>query len=94
MLDTLALLVAKWQTSCSRAAMAAAAAAACSASAAAAAAAASSAAAVSSYLVDRHSIDASRIEIAGAGSHEPAASNDPADGRAENRRAVVVISLG
>lgn len=50
--------------------------------------------AVKSYLVDRHSIDPNRIETEGRGSREPVASNDTADGRAENRRAVVIISIG
>ena len=50
--------------------------------------------AVKSYLVERHSIDPTRIETEGRGSREPVASNDTSDGRAENRRAVVIISIG
>jgi outer membrane protein OmpA-like peptidoglycan-associated protein len=50
--------------------------------------------AVKKYLVERHSIDASRITTEGRGSREPAASNDTREGRAENRRAVVIIRIG
>ena len=50
--------------------------------------------AVKSYLVERHSIDANRVATEGRGSSEAAASNDSREGRAENRRAVVIISLG
>ena len=50
--------------------------------------------AVKSYLVERHSIDASRIATEGSGSRDPVASNDTREGRAENRRAVVIIKIG
>lgn len=40
---------------------------------------------VRSYLVDR-GISASRIDVAGRGSHEPVASNDTDAGREQNRR--------
>lgn len=50
--------------------------------------------AVKSYLVERHSIDGNRVATEGRGSREPAGSNDTREGRAENRRAVVIISLG
>jgi len=50
--------------------------------------------AVKSYLVDRHSIDPNRIATEGHGSREPVASNETSEGRAENRRAVVIISIG
>ena len=48
---------------------------------------------VKTYLVDRHDIDPSRITIEGKGSSEPLASNDTADGRAENRRAVIILKI-
>ena len=47
--------------------------------------------AVKTYLVTRHGIDASRITTSGRGSADPVASNDTASGRAENRRAVVIL---
>jgi len=50
--------------------------------------------AVKSYLVQRHGIDGDRIATEGRGSREPIASNDTADGRAENRRAEVIIRIG
>lgn len=50
--------------------------------------------AVKGYLVGRHSIDANRIETEGLGAREPVASNDTREGRAENRRAVVIIQIG
>ncbi len=50
--------------------------------------------AVKAYLVERHGIDPSRISTEGRGSREPVASNDTREGRAENRRAVVIISVG
>ncbi len=49
--------------------------------------------AVKTYLVQRHGIDASRIQTEGRGSAEPVASNDTAAGRAQNRRAVVIITF-
>ncbi len=50
--------------------------------------------AVKAYLVDRHQIDADRISTEGRGSREPVADNDTRQGRAENRRAVVIIRIG
>jgi outer membrane protein OmpA-like peptidoglycan-associated protein len=50
--------------------------------------------AVKSYLVDRHGIDASRITVESKGSREAAADNDTAAGRAQNRRAVIIIRVG
>ncbi len=49
--------------------------------------------AVKAYLVERHEIDPSRITIEGRGSADPVASNDTASGRAENRRAVIILSI-
>ena len=49
--------------------------------------------AVKNYLVSRHGIDATRISVEGRGSAEPVASNDTAAGRAENRRAVVILEI-
>jgi outer membrane protein OmpA-like peptidoglycan-associated protein len=49
--------------------------------------------AVKTYLVQRHGIDASRITTEGKGSSEPAASNDTAEGRKQNRRAVIIIRV-
>ncbi len=49
--------------------------------------------AVKTYLVQRHGIDPSRIRTEGRGSAEPVASNDTAAGRAQNRRAVVIITF-
>jgi outer membrane protein OmpA-like peptidoglycan-associated protein len=46
------------------------------------------------YLVSRHGIDAARISIEGRGASEPVGSDDSEAGRRENRRAVIVISLG
>jgi OOP family OmpA-OmpF porin len=43
------------------------------------------------YLVTRHGIDPSRITTRGAGSADPVASNDSAEGRAMNRRVVIII---
>ncbi len=50
--------------------------------------------AVKSYLVQRHGIDASRIQAEGRGSSDPVASNDTADGRRQNRRAVIRLQPG
>lgn len=47
--------------------------------------------AVKDYLVERHRIDPSRILTEARGSTEPVAGNDTAEGRAQNRRAVVVL---
>ncbi len=49
--------------------------------------------AVKAYLVQRHEIDPSRITIEGRGSADPVASNDTAAGRAENRRAVIILRI-
>ena len=49
--------------------------------------------AVKAYLVERHDIDPSRITIEGRGSNDPVASNDTADGRAQNRRAVIILRI-
>ncbi|MEM7048726.1 MAG: OmpA family protein [Acidobacteriota bacterium] len=49
--------------------------------------------AVKDYLVTRHGIDGSRIEIEGRGSADPVADNATAAGRRDNRRAVVRITL-
>lgn len=49
--------------------------------------------AVKDYLVQRHGIDPNRIRTEGRGAADPVASNDTAEGRAQNRRAVVVITF-
>jgi outer membrane protein OmpA-like peptidoglycan-associated protein len=49
--------------------------------------------AVKDYLVSRHGIDPSRIQTEGRGSADPVASNDTAEGRAQNRRAVVILTI-
>lgn len=45
------------------------------------------------YLVDTHGIDGNRIETASAGSSEPVADNETAEGRLQNRRIVVVVTI-
>jgi outer membrane protein OmpA-like peptidoglycan-associated protein len=45
------------------------------------------------YLVTRHGIDPNRIGTAAKGSAEPAYDNATAEGRAKNRRAVIVVTL-
>jgi len=45
------------------------------------------------YLVTRHGIDPNRITTAAKGSAEPAYDNATAEGRAKNRRAVIVVTL-
>jgi len=45
------------------------------------------------YLVTRHGIDPARITTAGRGSAEPAYDNDTEEGRAKNRRALIVVTL-
>jgi outer membrane protein OmpA-like peptidoglycan-associated protein len=49
--------------------------------------------AVERYLVERHSIDGSRITTEGLGSRDPVADNSTPEGRAENRRAVIIIRI-
>jgi outer membrane protein OmpA-like peptidoglycan-associated protein len=46
-----------------------------------------------SYLVERHAIAASRIQVEGRGEEEPVAANDDAAGRGENRRAVLILTI-
>jgi len=45
------------------------------------------------YLVTRHGIDPNRITTAAKGSAEPAYDNATAEGKAKNRRAVIVVTL-
>jgi outer membrane protein OmpA-like peptidoglycan-associated protein len=45
------------------------------------------------YLVDTHGIAVNRIETASAGSSQPIADNATAEGRLQNRRIVVVITI-
>jgi outer membrane protein OmpA-like peptidoglycan-associated protein len=45
------------------------------------------------YLVTRHGIDPNRISTVSKGSAEPAYDNATAEGRAKNRRAVIVVTL-
>jgi len=45
------------------------------------------------YLVTRHGIDPNRITTEGKGSAEPAYDNSTPEGRAKNRRAVIVVTL-
>jgi len=49
--------------------------------------------AVKTYLVTRHGIDPSRITTEGRGSAEPVGDNATAAGRAQNRRAVVILTI-
>ncbi|MEO8504270.1 MAG: OmpA family protein [Acidobacteriota bacterium] len=49
--------------------------------------------AVKTYLMKRHGIDASRISASGRGSADPVGDNATAAGRAENRRAVIILKL-
>ncbi|MEP6471145.1 MAG: OmpA family protein [Acidobacteriota bacterium] len=51
------------------------------------------AAAAKEYLVTRHGIDPGRITAVGKGSLEPAYDNSSAEGRAKNRRALIVVTL-
>jgi outer membrane protein OmpA-like peptidoglycan-associated protein len=51
------------------------------------------AAAAREYLVTRHGIDPGRITAVGKGSLEPAYDNSTAEGRAKNRRALIVVTL-
>lgn len=50
-------------------------------------------AAAKEYLVTRHGIDPARITTAAKGSAEPAYDNSTAEGRAKNRRALIVVTL-
>lgn len=43
------------------------------------------------YLVSRHGIDPSRVTSRGVGSADPVASNDSSEGRAMNRRVVIIV---
>ena len=45
------------------------------------------------YLVTRHGIDPGRITTAAKGSAEPGYDNSTAEGRAKNRRALIVVTL-
>jgi outer membrane protein OmpA-like peptidoglycan-associated protein len=45
------------------------------------------------YLVTRHGIDPARITTVGKGSAEPAYDNSTEEGRAKNRRALIVVTL-
>jgi outer membrane protein OmpA-like peptidoglycan-associated protein len=45
------------------------------------------------YLVTRHGIDPARITTQGKGSMEPAYDNSTPEGRAKNRRALIVVTL-
>lgn len=45
------------------------------------------------YLVTRHGIDPNRIATVAKGSAEPGYDNATAEGRAKNRRAVIVVTL-
>ena len=45
------------------------------------------------YLVERHGIDGARIKTEGRGAADPVADNGTAEGRAKNRRAVIVVTL-
>ncbi|MFN7942494.1 MAG: OmpA family protein [Thermoanaerobaculia bacterium] len=45
------------------------------------------------YLVQRHQIDAARIQAEGKGSAEPVADNAAESGRQENRRAVIIVQI-
>jgi outer membrane protein OmpA-like peptidoglycan-associated protein len=45
------------------------------------------------YLVTRHGIDPGRITTAGKGSSEPAYDNSTPEGKAKNRRALIVVTL-
>ena len=49
--------------------------------------------AVEDYLVQRQGIDGDRISVQGRGSADPVASNETAEGRAQNRRAVVILRI-
>jgi OOP family OmpA-OmpF porin len=46
--------------------------------------------AVTQYLVDKHGIDASRLQSTGFGDKKPTAKNDTPEGRQQNRRVELV----
>ena len=48
------------------------------------------AASVMAYLIEKHGIEADRLEAKGLGESQPAASNDTAEGRQQNRRVELV----
>ena len=50
--------------------------------------------AVKEYLVTRHGIDPSLITVEGRGSADPVGDNSTAAGRAQNRRAVIRLTIG
>lgn len=45
------------------------------------------------YLVETHAVDAARITAEGAGSAEPVADNETAEGRSRNRRIHIVVTV-
>lgn len=49
--------------------------------------------AVKNWLVTRHAVDPSRIEVEARGESDPVASNETAEGRKQNRRAVIRITV-
>lgn len=49
--------------------------------------------AVVDLLVNRHGIDASRLQAVGYGESQPVASNDSREGRAENRRVMATLEV-
>jgi outer membrane protein OmpA-like peptidoglycan-associated protein len=49
--------------------------------------------AAKAYLVERHGIDAARIRTAGRGSADSVGDNATEEGRAKNRRAVIVVTF-
>ncbi len=49
--------------------------------------------AAKAYLVERHGIDAARIKTSGRGSADAVAENSTEEGRARNRRAVIVVTF-
>jgi OOP family OmpA-OmpF porin len=51
------------------------------------------AAAAKEYLVTRHGIDPGRVTTAAKGTAEPAYDNTTPEGRAKNRRALIVVTF-
>lgn len=49
--------------------------------------------AVKAYLVTRHGIDETRITTEGRGAADPVGDNATREGRAENRRAVIILKV-